>query len=701
MDLEELDPALNIIIRVSDTGWLARDFDNFDLMQRSKGKPVQHALDMTGGKGECENYATVTMNPLAPIFHPDRVNIWSQPADIHALHAVWQTGATDWQGETPSATFLVWLFCPGGGHPRCLYARRTTLYDDVTDWRDRLIHTWRELVVQGIPVEIHVVRPPPEDIEEGITAHIILTQLLPDHTSGVLLTVQDNAVNDGLPFRIAVTVNNPGQLQQVLQISAYSNEQAAFNLRTGTQLLGPNQQFPTRHGQSFHLLVFRQNLPHGWLPPLVPVLPGTDGLGLIQTRAQIVRTASARLTHGTVAHVHGPEDRFAVELDTLVIPIEKDKCAVQLTSGHQDLQIPSYIEIDRPATAAKVEQELTSWGHTCKAIQFGARDKFLCINRQEEGHHYILCNEDSDDSEGCILHSQERPLDTIDLMRLLGTLGYDRAVVLEIEDVGMGHTRVIFCDNDPQFETRLQPPKIRSEWPDWQGDMKPVCNLYPPQSLKACDALHCVETDFNNADVQELLAAGKHFLNTNFDGLDLPEFVQAAVEQPRSETQYDRWLIYTDGSSQSKLRRMAPQQADELGHPDSWAMLVLAESHKPNGSSIVEPIGWCAHPVHYDPAGSCYTHATRIGAEVAEREAMIWAGLWRLTQDSTTPTIFCCDSLTCGNQAFGIMGVGVADESYRLMRGIFQCLERGLPAGHLRLHHVRSHAGDPYNEFVD
>ena len=28
-------------------------------------------------------------------------------------------------------------------------------------------------------------------------------------------------------------------------------------------------------------------------------------------------------------------------------------------------------------------------------------------------------------------------------------------------------------------------------------------------------------------------------------------------------------------------------------------------------------------------------------------------------------------------------------------------LEHGLPAGHLRLHHVRSQAGDPYNEFVD
>lgn len=47
------------------------------------------------------------------------------------------------------------------------------------------------------------------------------------------------------------------------------------------------------------------------------------------------------------------------------------------------------------------------------------------------------------------------------------------------------------------------------------------------------------------------------------------------------------------------------------------------------------------------------------------------------------------------------MGVGMAEDSYKLMRGIFQCLEHGLPEGHLRLHHVRSHAGDPYNEFVD
>ena len=286
-------------------------------------------------------------------------------------------------------------------------------------------------------------------------------------------------------------------------------------------------------------------------------------------------------------------------------------------------------------------------------------------------------------------------------MRLLENLGYNRAVILEVEEVGLGHTRVLFCNNDPQFAKHVKLPKIRSEWPEWQVATAPINKLFPAQDCREHGARHCVETAFTNNDLQELLAAGKNFLNPNFDGLELPDFVQAALNQPRSQSRYDRWLIYTDGSSQSKLRRMAPQQADEIGHPDSWAMLVLGESQMPDGTTIVEPIGWCAHPVHYDPTGACYTHAMRIGAEVAEREAMIWAGLWRLSQDSNIPTIFCCDSLTCGNQAFGIIGVGTADESYRLLRGIFQSLEHGLPVGHLRLHHVRSHAGDPYNEFVD
>ena len=67
-------------------------------------------------------------------------------------------------------------------------------------------------------------------MEPGIAAHIILTQLFMDQHSGVLLTVQDNAVNDALPFRLAVNLPNPGHLHQVLDISSYVTEQAAFTL---------------------------------------------------------------------------------------------------------------------------------------------------------------------------------------------------------------------------------------------------------------------------------------------------------------------------------------------------------------------------------------------------------------------------------------------------------------------------------------
>ena len=74
----------------------------------------------------------------------------------------------------------------------------------------------------------------------------------------------------------------------------------------------------------------------------------------------------------------------------------------------------------------------------------GAYLHSLCLNRQEDGFHYVLCNEDFEDDQGCILHTQDRQLDTIDLMRLLENLGYNRAVILEVEEVGLGHTRVLF-----------------------------------------------------------------------------------------------------------------------------------------------------------------------------------------------------------------------------------------------------------------
>ena len=80
---------------------------------------------------------------------------------------------------------------------------------------------------------------------------------------------------------------------------------------------------------------------------------------------------------------------------------------------------------------------------------------------------------------------------------------------------------------------------------------------------------------------------------------------------------------------------------------------------------------------------------------------MLRAGLWRLSQNRLVPTVFCVDSQTTAGQAMGTLDVTELDLSYRLLRAVFQTLQHGLPPEHLHVHHVRAHAGDPYNELVD
>ena len=47
------------------------------------------------------------------------------------------------------------------------------------------------------------------------------------------------------------------------------------------------------------------------------------------------------------------------------------------------------------------------------------------------------------------------------------------------------------------------------------------------------------------------------------------------------------------------------------------------------------------------------------------------------------------------------MGASQDEESFVLMRSIFQALETALGPQHLVVHHVTSHTGDCFNEFVD
>ena len=136
---------------------------------------------------------------------------------------------------------------------------------------------------------------------------------------------------------------------------------------------------------------------------------------------------------------------------------------------------------------------------------------------------------------------------------------------------------------------------------------------------------------------------------------------------------------------------------DAFGSCDTWAFVVLGERL----GQTPEVLGWLTHPVHYDPDSAFYMGATKLGSFMAEREAMAWAGLWRLAQNTKIDTVFRTDSMSTAHQADGSMGCADRDFSFGVFGGIFQALETALPGGALRIEHLHGHCGEPYNEMVD
>ena len=214
-----------------------------------------------------------------------------------------------------------------------------------------------------------------------------------------------------------------------------------------------------------------------------------------------------------------------------------------------------------------------------------------------------------------------------------------------------------------------------------------------------------MSSEYTVQDLESLLTSSQGILCDFFDDPKLPEICQDAFQYCARDpaTSCDRWLIYTDGSSAGPDRHAIP---DQPGNPnavlDAWAFLVVGETYVPlPGQACFSLIGWSAQPIHYDETRSHFLGADRLGADVAEREGLFWAALWRLGQNSSMPTVFRPDSLTTGHQAFGAAGAQQHTTSFRALRGVFQALQSLLPDDLLRLEHVVSHTDDPFNAFVD
>jgi len=641
------------------------------------------------------------MDPTAPPFVPGVAPLETMPEVIQDLHEEWTRTAVTWQGEQASAEIVTWFVDQQDPQQRvCWHPRNLRLTSQFAMWEHNIHTLWRDRILAGAQLEIVLVQPRPPQQAVTVAAHAIVIQRPQPEMVTSLITVYDNTVNQPGPiWQLALTTWEHIFLEQFIHslgltyrcLMAGADRQCdgwygAYRLILGRPLQG-------RDGYGIVLLLSER-------PPAAPA----QHVAMIQTQVSL-RPASATMSAEEQDLDEPPLTPIPLPLAQLIPEIEVVK--VKAADHHQPM--PQFIEIPKNSDESGVAEELAHWGLRSPVFRFGIRGDYLYFNAEETpgefNLHYMLCHDDVQDENGSILHTSERTLEDKDLMRLLHRLGYERTVILSTETLLPSLCRVRFWNCTPTAACDDRPPRVRTSWPRRAVPYWTPSPLFPARDVTAALPAQCqVQTPFNSEDIVELLQAGKDTLCTDFTGLDLPSFIEEVItssEPGRLDEAWDRWLIFTDGSSQTKNKHYTPEFADAMTMPDTWAMIVLGERYTTDTDSIVVPLGWQAHPVRTDPQGSCFVGSTRIGADVAEREGLLWAGLWRLSQNSIVPTVFCVDSQITGGQAAGTIGVSEPDLTYRLLRGTFQCLQAGLPLHHLEIHHVRSHTGDPYNEFVD
>ena len=100
-------------------------------------------------------------------------------------------------------------------------------------------------------------------------------------------------------------------------------------------------------------------------------------------------------------------------------------------------------------------------------------------------------------------------------------------------------------------------------------------------------------------------------LCTQLDGLQLPECSLTAIASLKDHQTFDRLVIYTDGSSQSKHRHLSPGHNEDVDVPDAWCFVVLGETYIDDSTSDLTLVGWMSHQVRYEPDHPWYVGANR------------------------------------------------------------------------------------------
>ena len=622
---------------------------------------------------------------------------------MDALHRFWWLHSAVELEEEGRVLYVSTWYTDGTRWPSCEAARPVRLLSDPGLWVDHLAEAWDDRVDPDCPLHLYLITPQPRsDLWSPLGApHVLIVQNpLPDHRSVHIATLDPLRAELGIPScirTVATALTRFGLLTAVDLQHVCLPGPVDCMVWWGEHEFRDGHIFPVRHGFSFliirnHLTAAASSSQSSHAAPAHDDAENEhdEAIALLQTKVDLKRTILQL-------------DDLIPEEDTqphgLTLPI-------RLIAGADMPPLPTYIECAYPGTDDQIQLELCHWGHQCAAHRFDQHDVALCLPTQwpvgSSGFHYMFSHSDVTDSQGVFLHSADHVMSDHEIMCFLYSLGYWRAVILSCDELNSRLRHVVFENVAVQIPDRARAEKPTPSWPAPMPVQIPATRPFALPALVAEDdcvirygiSLHEIAAFFTSAD---------NILQRDPEGYDFPSTTRAALRMSTSVSlaDFDRIIIYSDGSSHALDKHKPALWNAEKGRPDTWAFVVLGECYAGSEGHSIEVLGWLAHEVHYEIDSPHHLGADSVGSHIAEREALTWACLWRLAHNVATPTLFRTDSQISALQATGQIGSSDHDSSFQCFRGAFQALETALPDEALQIEHIPGHTQEPFNDMVD
>ena len=199
-----------------------------------------------------------------PDFSDDDHDIADFAPWIQDLHAIWNAGAVLGPGNVERlARFETW-FSDHVSFTRCYNSRVVVFAGDFHTWEAQLQRLWRDLIVPGAALEIHLVLPQPEDGAAQTLGQLMIVQRPIAYQSSVVISVYDSSYDQGHAHSHACVLGSRASRHSVstmIQANEDCPPDQPFNrceLWIGNRHIEDDEHIPLRHGDALRFYIQRQ-----------------------------------------------------------------------------------------------------------------------------------------------------------------------------------------------------------------------------------------------------------------------------------------------------------------------------------------------------------------------------------------------------------------------------------------------------------